>query len=776
MSDNGTITTDIVRRKESEGPIILTGQTDQPHNSVFFDAIRRHKISFILVMAACVLGGGIYLMAKTPLYSGEVRLLIQQNAPRLISEDHGVMKESTNFLFAQAELIRSRPVLASAANMPAVAQSQTLRDVDAKYRVDHLKKIVSANVGLRDGIVKVRCLSPYTEDSATIANAVVEAYTACRAASMRISAGELLRILQREKAKKETELSVLLEKMVRFKQVNRTLSFQSDRGNITFQKLAQLSEMLTDEQMKLFNVRANYQMVRAVQDDPATLRYLIQSDQLIGIPASVGRTEENRLRSEFEQLDVELVARRQESTDESPAVRVLVDKIEKLKSQLHQQDVRVVNTCLATSDKLRTAAEQKYGKLEATFEIQRQLAEELNVQAARYAVLESQLKRSERGCDVLDSRIKELNVTENVGGLTVAVLESASPPRGAAKPNHAQVMALSGAIGLFLALGWVFIADWRDQRLRSVDEASATLGSRILGTLPSAPRSRKLPHKHGHNILLEPRSHTAEACRRIRTTLLCGQTDGPAKTILITSPQQGDGKSTFLSNLAIAMAQAGRKTLVIDADLRRPIQHKIFEVARYSGITNLLSGREHAETLVRHTAMEGLDILPCGPVVTNPSELLHNGAFANTLKELSGAYDFIFVDSPCVLPLADTQILTASCDRTVLVLRANKTTRKSARMAIDSLLSVGGRLLGIVVNDVPQSDGYYPKNGYEMAARNPTDSDWPDDTGGDGESRLVVLSILAVKGRNFVGEVWKGLGKAFQYVPRLKNRKPSRSA
>ena len=778
MSDE-ILTTNIVPTAEPQGTVTFTGPSariTQPRHSEFFDALRRHKISFALVMVASLLAGRIYLMAKTPLYSGEARLLIQQNGPRLISEGYGVIRESRNYLFTQAELIQSKPVLAAALNMPAVAQTQTLRNIDAMEHVAHLKKIISVDVGLRDDIVKVSCLSPFPEDSVTIANAVVEAYAKCRAASMRISAGELLQILQREKTEKEAELNALLEEMIRFKQVHRTLSLQSDRGNITFQKLAQLSEMMTDEQLKLFNARANYQVIRAVQDDPATLRYLIQSNHLIGMPTSVDRTEEIRLSSELKQLEVELVARRQESTDESPAVLVLVEKIEKLQSQRREQDVRLANTCLTTSEKIWTAAKQKFEVLKENFEIQRQLAEKLNVQATRYAVLESRLKRCDRACDVLDSRIKELNVTEDAGALTVAILESAELPRGVAKPNHAQVTALSGAIGLFLALGWVLVGDWRDQRFRSVDEASMALGSRILGTLPSARRSRKLPHKHGRNTLLEPCSQTAEACRRIRTALLCGQKEGSAKTILVTSPQQGDGKSTFLSNLAITMAQAGRKTLVIDADLRRPIQHKIFEVARYSGMTNLLSGREPAESLVRPTSTEMLDILPCGPVVTNPSELLHNEAFQNTLKELSDAYDFIFIDSPCVLPVADAQIMTASCDMTILVLRANKTTRKDAQVAIDSLLSVGGRLLGIVINDVPQGEGHYSKSQYEMVARKKTDSDRPDDTGGDGESRFVIFSTLADKGKTIASKTWRSMSKALQQIHAFKHHNGSQSA
>ena len=151
--------------------------------------------------------------------------------------------------------------------------------------------------------------------------------------------------------------------------------------------------------------------------------------------------------------------------------------------------------------------------------------------------------------------------------------------------------------------------------------------------------------------------------------------------------------------------------------------------------------------------------------------------YANTLVELSNAYDFIFVDSPCVLPVADAQIMTASCDMTILVLRANKTTRRAAQVAIDNLLSVGGHLLGIVINDVPHSDAYHPKSGYKVETPIQTDSDdWPDDTEGGSKSRFVALLKISGKGRFVAGEMWKGMTRAFRHIPSFKHHNGSQSA
>jgi len=180
-----------------------------------------------------------------------------------------------------------------------------------------------------------------------------------------------------------------------------------------------------------------------------------------------------------------------------------------------------------------------------------------------------------------------------------------------------------------------------------------------------------------------------------------------AKTILITSPAPGDGKSTLTSNLAIAMAQAGQRTLVLDGDLRRPVQHKLFDIDGGKGMSSVLAGKHTVEEAIQPGPVEGLDILCCGPEVPNPSELLNSNAFAVQLKCFSERYDRVIIDSPPVGSVADSQILAAICDIVVLVLRAEKSTRRHSQQARDSLLSVGAHLFGAVVNDVPRKRGRY---------------------------------------------------------------------
>jgi capsular exopolysaccharide synthesis family protein len=241
-------------------------------------------------------------------------------------------------------------------------------------------------------------------------------------------------------------------------------------------------------------------------------------------------------------------------------------------------------------------------------------------------------------------------------------------------------------------------------RTRQTDQpAGSTIVSRS-----KLPLNKSDVVRRGQKAHLEPRSIVAEAYRTIRTAVFFGVPKDEAKTILITSPAPGDGKSTVASNLAIAMAQAGQKTLIVDADFRKPMQHRIFQVVKEGqGLSDVIAGVRTLEEAIQPGPVEGLDVLSCGTEIPNPSEVLNSDAFARTLSEFSKQYDRVIIDSPPVGPVADSQILSAICDVTLLVLRAEVSTRKNSQHARDCLVGVGGHLLGAIVNGVRRKHGHY---------------------------------------------------------------------
>jgi capsular exopolysaccharide synthesis family protein len=233
------------------------------------------------------------------------------------------------------------------------------------------------------------------------------------------------------------------------------------------------------------------------------------------------------------------------------------------------------------------------------------------------------------------------------------------------------------------------------------------LGLSVLGSVPAMSRRQKIQTR-GRRVFLQPDSHEAEAFRTIRTAIFFGAPKDNVRTFLITSPAAGDGKSTLVSNLGIAMASAGQKTLVLDADLRRPTQHVIFETDHVDRcLDSVLKGRISLRMAIKDTEVKGLSLLSCGQGFSNPAEILNSPQFTKLLEHLSRAYDRILIDAPPVTVVTDAQILGALCDRTILVVKADNTTRRMAQRAVNALRSVNAQLLGVVVNSVGGSDGYY---------------------------------------------------------------------
>jgi len=420
---------------------------------------------------------------------------------------------------------------------------------------------------------------------------------------------------------------------------------------------------------------------------------------------------ETQLRAEQRTLESDLKALLEHCTEEHPATQALRGKIEKIDLQLKEEAVKFAETYLDVIRLKWTTAEQEEAELQASLDAQEAAARELYVLAEEYSILELNVNRAQNGCEVVDNRIKEINVTDDVGALNINILEIARPAVSPSKPQKARVMAMALLLGLMLGGGLALLRDMMDSRLRSTDEIAAALDLPVIGIVPMMSAKLSVPYR-GQTVHKEPKSFISEAFRTIRTALYFGVPQGKSQVFLITSPTPGDGKSSVCSNLSIAMAQSGQKTLIIDGDLRRPMQHKIFVTEGKQGLCTMLSGQMTLSDAIVPGPVKGLDILPCpcGPDVPNPCEMLNSEVFSETVKTLREQYDRIIIDSPPVTSVADSHILAAISDTTLMVVKAESATRRLSQQARDTLLSVGSNLFGVIVNAVSKKQsryGYY---------------------------------------------------------------------
>jgi len=296
------------------------------------------------------------------------------------------------------------------------------------------------------------------------------------------------------------------------------------------------------------------------------------------------------------------------------------------------------------------------------------------------------------------------------------VVSPAVTPDKPVSPNILLNTLLAAAAGLLVAGGIVVMREYIDQTVKSDEELIRRTGLVPIGHIAYAPAPRV---KRGELVVLDPSSTVAEAYRALRTNLLFSSLDRELKTIVVTSPAPGEGKSRTIANLAVALAQAGYSTLLIDADFRRPSQHRIFGRVRNVGLSNLMIQDIPENELVNAVAdVTNLHFIASGPTPPNPSELLGSARMRSILAQLRSRFHYVLIDTPPVNVVTDASVLAASADGVVLVAESGRTTYPGLLHAREAIQRVGGTILGVVVNKLRSGasayyyDGYYQEYGY----------------------------------------------------------------
>ncbi|WP_164667652.1 CpsD/CapB family tyrosine-protein kinase [Virgibacillus doumboii] len=220
---------------------------------------------------------------------------------------------------------------------------------------------------------------------------------------------------------------------------------------------------------------------------------------------------------------------------------------------------------------------------------------------------------------------------------------------------------------------------------------------------------KKAGNKKIRNLItnIDPRSPISEQYRTVRTNLQFASVDDELKSIMVTSSGPSEGKSMSTANLAVVYAQQGKKVLLIDADLRKPTVHYTFRLDNLRGLTNVLVGEISTGDAISVTEIDKLDVVSCGPIPPNPSELLASKKMKQFLNDVSQLYDKVLFDTPPVLAVADAQVLANICDGLILVVRSKRTEMEAAKKAKESLDPAGAKILGILLNDREQKDSQY---------------------------------------------------------------------
>jgi succinoglycan biosynthesis transport protein ExoP len=451
-----------------------------------------------------------------------------------------------------------------------------------------------------------------------------------------------------------------------------------DRLPSLMQELTALGASVAQVKAERVGLQTLYQKTLATAAEGGSMGWL---------PEVVNNNLIQSLKTNYAQIQHAHAQLSQKYGQEHPRVVQLQAQLDTLKKGIEQEVDQIVQAS-NVNYQLVKAREDAFTERINTLQEE---VKNLNEKSVMYGVLQRDAESNRRLSDLLMNRLKEASMSADLtSGNNIRVIDAAEVPTKATNVRPTLTLGLAGITGLVLGVGLVAFIGFLDSTLKTPDEAEEFLGLPMLGVI------ERFRHKRGKRATTPlltvsdnepPHSQAAEALRGIRANLLFSYADPPRKVFLVTSPHPYDGKTTVATNLAVVMAQAERRVLLVDADMRNPSIHRLFDVDQQVGLSELLLTEHYVEN-VRDGDDKGLTVIPAGEIPPNPSELLSSKRMARFLDFARDRYDIIIIDTPPVLAVSDAVVLSALVDGILLILRANTTPFDHAKRAVQSFLTL----------------------------------------------------------------------------------------
>lgn len=524
--------------------------------------------------------------------------------------------------------------------------------------------------------------------------------------------------LKKEISQKEQELQ-------RYGQ-EKDIVILSDKETTIIEKLGEINRALTEAQIDRVRKESYYNEIKNASPD--------------FIPEAMNNPLIQRLREDYIKLSREYSKMQEKFQPDYPEMQRLKAELDTARDMLKNETESLIKAAYSEYQ----AALKKEKSLQELFDRQKEEAFKINSSAILYNSLKIEIENRKNLLESLLKRQSETGLTARLKGLrtsNIRIIDRADIPVRPSSPKKLRNLMLALFLGLFGGVGLALGLEYLDNTVKSVEDVERYAGLPALGVVPAfdndsraygyyysySSRKEGEKGKDGKEKQKEPRpenielivyhapeSALAEAYRSLRTALLLSGPQAHLKKIQVTSPLQGEGKSSTISNLAVSLAQMGRRVLLIDADLRRPRQHRLFNVKNHDGLTNYLALDLPPDKLVKATMVPNLFLVNSGPIPPNPAELLSTEKMSRLLEEMSRRYDFLLIDTPPVLAVTDAQVVGKMVDGLVLVVQAERTPREALRQTRELLDLLKIKTLGVVVNCFDlDSRGYYYRRYYK---------------------------------------------------------------
>lgn len=519
------------------------------------------------------------------------------------------------------------------------------------------------------------------------------------------------RFLEKQISDYKLKVREASEKLHNYQRANQFIDFGEKNENMVLKRLSALNSMLLEAEDERKKAQAIYEASKLVKD-PGELAE-IQKDETV---INLGK----RLTEANQQKNALLV----KYTEEWPEVQVVSEQIKHLETELKSQQRRIY----ASIETTYRQAVAREGSIRSDYVKQRSEVLDQSDTAVAAKLLQQEIDTNQMMLDKLMESQKQIDVSAaGIQKSNIRITEHSILPRGPVAPKRLNNILLSFALSLIGGIGLVLFLDYINNKVESVEDVDRYLQLAALGVVPmfDTGKARKFLGKgnqkgdskslvpvqaKGTSVILtdvEANSPVAESYRQLRTSLLLSSAGHAPRTLLFTSSQPAEGKTTTSVNTAISLAQTGAAVLIVDADLRRPRVHKIFGLKNTGGLCNCLTGEADLSSLIQ-TAMPNLYVLPVGPLPPNPAELLGSPKMKQLVETFSQNFDYVVIDSPPVASFADSLILSSLVDGVIIVIKGGFTPREMAQRTKSLLQSVGAKILGVVVNQIKlQPHDYY---------------------------------------------------------------------
>jgi polysaccharide biosynthesis transport protein len=684
-----------------------------------------HKGLVILGLVLGAVGGSLYYTEQPQVYASRAQLLVvKKNADALPIPTADARYDFDDYLTTHIALIKSPLVVGRAVrdsqlgNLPAFAGHG-----------DPISAIIGGLSASRDtgdskeGSSKVLNLT-YRSSSAeacrTVLEAVIASYQHTLSESYRDVGSETYELIRRAGEVLQKDLAKKEEAYREFRQKSPLVLTSKDRINVHQQRLASIeakrSALLVSEAELEAKIAALESAMNQGISEAARSAILAQMSRgsatdVSGNNASVGLKDQyvGLLLQERKLLD--------DYGPDHPQVQAVRKRIQLLKGLMEPSATNPILRPEGSLNQALEALKQELQDTRAAAQSLKRLFDNEDGEAKKlthFEMLDEQLRadrdRTQQLYDTILKRLQEVNLLKDAGGFNAQILW---PPSDGSKigPRLLGILPLASLLGLLGGFCLAYLIDRSDTRFRTPEEIHDHLGVPVIGHIPILAEENQAEEGAAGSDLdpilishFRSRSVEAEAYRGVRTALYFMTHKDGMRLIQVTSPNGSDGKTTLTANLAVSIAQAGMKCVVVDADFRKPKIHDLFGVSNEVGLASVVADSAGLEDSICACTVPGLAILPCGPLPPNPAEVLMAPQFGDVLQTLRQKYDYVLIDSPPLLAVTDPGIIAPRVDGVLLVLRPGNNNRGAALRAKDILAGLGGRLLGVVVNGIGTRD------------------------------------------------------------------------